>query len=66
MAAPTRNCDECAHLRFVQEEFFPSAGDPPPKAYCTKKHALRFYKPKSPRDTDWGYKKRCLSFKEKE
>lgn len=49
-----RFCAECKHFNVDL------LGD----AYCIKKYTLRFYPPKSPIDTNWGYKRRCWSYKE--
>jgi hypothetical protein len=62
-----QHCDQCRHFRYEEDMFALSTkNDPPPKAYCTLKYNIRFYAPKSPLDDNWGWKRRCLSFKEKE
>ena len=52
----TRHCDECRHkipgLTVMQ---------------CSKGHKPRFHVPSSdPRDTDWGWKRKCKDFEPKE
>ena len=56
----SRHCDDCAN------------GSYPPALYsvfarirlnCAKGHKPRFHVPSSdPRDTDWGYKRKCADF----
>lgn len=48
-----RHCDEC-HW-FARESY---------EHVCRKQHYPRFYKPKHPRDMDWGWKRKCEDFKE--
>jgi hypothetical protein len=55
----TRNCDECRHwhaheikngwLAKVQVE-------------CDKAHTLRYFKPRGPMDTAYGWKRKCADF----
>jgi hypothetical protein len=49
----TRNCDDCAHHKW-------------PGDSCEKGHMPRFYKPRSPVDTSFGFKRKCGDFKGKE
>ena len=62
----TRHCDECAHFTNHINTGF---------AYhininvspCDKGHKPRFHVPSlDPRDTDWGYKRKCADFAPKE
>lgn len=52
----TRHCDECKHQKvlFVDE------------MKCTKGHKPRFYQSRQPMSTDWGYKRKCEDFAQKE
>ena len=47
----TRHCEEC---KFFHTDRFDTK--------CLKLHTLRFYKPKHPRDSDWGWKRKCEDF----
>ena len=49
----TRNCEDCDHHNLETHDLVCEAG-----------HKPRFYKPKSPTDFDWGWKRKCEDFKE--
>lgn len=52
----TRYCDECANGLYSARLKFS----------CAKNHKPRFYVPSlDPRDTDWGYKRKCQDFQPK-
>jgi hypothetical protein len=53
-----RNCADCDHFRFV--------GTLQDACECSKGHRPRFYNPRSPNDPDWGWKRRCDDFKQKQ
>jgi len=48
-----RHCEKCKHMRWV---------DPGFELECKIGHRTRFHTPKSPRDTDWGWKRKCSDF----
>lgn len=55
-----RHCDECKHWQKDGRQVLTSM-------VCTKGHKPRFYVPRSdPRDTDWGWKRKCADFAPKE
>ncbi len=49
------HCDECKHALFCPNTW---ALD------CQKGHKPRFYAPRSPVDTNYGYKRVCLDFEQ--
>lgn len=56
MSTTTKNCDECAH--FNPDVLYDECP-------CDKEHRARFYKPRGPLDTDYGWKRKCADFREK-
>jgi len=58
MTLKTRHCEECRYFSCV----FDMASSHDVDATCTKGHRLRFYKPRSITDDDYGYKRRCEDF----
>jgi hypothetical protein len=54
----TQQCDECRHFG---EFWLRGNGYTNP---CTQGHHPRFYRPKNPMDTTWGWKKKCKDFEE--
>ena len=56
MSTTTKNCDECAH--FNPDVLYDECP-------CDKEHRARFYKPRGPLDTDYGWKRKCSDFREK-
>lgn len=51
----TKNCDDC--------RFFVANRPRGSTEVCSRGHSPRFYTPKSPVDTDWGYRRDCDDFK---
>lgn len=49
-----KHCDECQWFmpQVISKDEF----------RCGMGHSARFYVPKHPRDTDWGWKRRCENF----
>ena len=54
----TRHCDECKHFKYhININVLP----------CNKGHKPRFHSPSlDPRNTDWGFKRKCEDFSPKE
>lgn len=59
----TRYCDLCAHCTY---DVVPIEGTDYSKdiMICTKGHKPRFYQPKDPMSSDYGYKRKCEDYKE--
>ena len=59
MTAKTRHCETCWYFDGTK-----AVEDLPP---CEKGHSPRFHRPKDgPYRSDWGWKRRCDDFKERE
>ena len=53
----TRDCSECRHFEVIRFGLSDT---------CDEGHKPRFYKPRSPIDEDWGYKRKCEDFEGKD
>ena len=51
--AKLRHCDECRFWHY--DEAYK-------QVECEKAHAIRFYKPRGPLDTNYGWKRKCAEF----
>ena len=59
MTTKTRHCEECWHMDRRIEALDANA-------VCKLKHKPRFYQPARIMDNNWGWKRRCEDFKERE
>lgn len=53
------DCEECKHSQLVTRWHGVKQLD---DLQCNKGHKPRFYHPKSPIDTNWGYRRICEDF----
>ena len=61
MSKKAKHCDECRYFLHCCATL---RGNPPPP--CLKGHRPRFYSIKSVTSNDWGYKRKCDDFAEKQ
>lgn len=55
----TRNCDECVHWHAttINDELISKV-----QIECDKAHEPRYFKPRRPLDTNYGWKRKCADF----
>lgn len=54
-----RHCDECKHWHAYEiKNGWLAKG----QVECEKAHELRYFKPRGPMDTDYGWKRKCADF----
>lgn len=51
--AKTRHCEDCRFRKWSGSSAL----------ICLKGHRPKFFMPKSPMDTDWGWKKKCGDYR---
>lgn len=60
-----KQCDECEHMKVDEARMVLPNVWVADVIQCAKNHKPRFYMPKSYLDFDYGWKRRCEDFKEK-